>query len=123
MQVPLRELNALTLPVILGAVDDMMDKRGPAQHEAFRFIYTLVDQSLQPIHDRISLFLGTALDLLEKTTVGVGVLPLFHSYLFDLGTVRFWPPRSRPFIVRHSLSNYLLYTTAERDDPFLFTSA
>ena len=108
--------------MILGAVDDMLDKQGPDRQEAFRFVYTLVDQSLQPIHDRISVFLGTTLNLFEKTTVGVSILPLFHGYLFDLGAIRFWPPRSRPFIVRHSLSNYLLYTTAERDDPFLFTS-
>ena len=106
------------MPVILDAVDDMLDEIGTKKQEAFSFIYLLVDRSLQPIHEMVAQFLGISLRAFEKTTVGSTFLPQFHHYLLHLGTIRFWPPRSRQYIIRHSLSDYLLYTTAEKDDPF-----
>ena len=72
MTIPVR---ALTTPVILDAVDDTLDENGAKKQQAFNFIYLLVDQSLQPIHEMVAHYLGMPLQAFEKTTVGSTFLP------------------------------------------------
>ena len=116
IRVPASELHALTFKVILQAIDSMLDDSGASKHEAFNFVYLLLDRSLARIPDRISAFLGLPIKTFEATLPGTMVLPLFHSYVFQIGQLFFDAPWSREYSTRRCLADYLIRTTADADE-------
>ena len=110
------EIHALSGKVILQAINSMLDDSGVRKREAFSFVYLLVDKSLARIHERISTLLGLPIQTFEKTIPGIMILPLFHSYVFQLGQVYFDTPWSRTYSIRRCLADYLICTTAEADE-------
>jgi hypothetical protein len=112
VELDLDQLNPLSKEVIEEAVQAMLhDPEVFRRFESRNFVQFLLHMSTEPIHDRVSQFLGLPDDLWKHTVPGISFDALVQSKIFRTPTSETASP-SPSF----ALADYLWATVSNRDD-------